>query len=107
MKRRNLLIAGALIAVAIAVLRRRRRGVTIEIEEPDDRDRAPTGDVGTVDLESIDGIGPAYAKRLREAGVTDASQLVGVDTGALARESGIAEARIRAWVERARDRDGD
>jgi predicted flap endonuclease-1-like 5' DNA nuclease len=54
------------------------------------------------DLEDIKGIGPAYAERLREAGVEGVGGLADADVTAVAAESGIAESRIQKWVDRAR-----
>lgn len=72
---------------------------------PDTRDQPAPEDRSAVELESIEGIGPAYATRLHEAGVTNVADLETVDPDDLAQESGIGEARIRGWVERARDRE--
>ena len=104
--RRNLIAVVGLLALAIVVLRRRSRSelVRIEIEGPDAADRSAAVAVEDVELESIEGIGPAYAARLREAGVEDVDDLVSVDADDLARDSGIAAGRIRTWVERARGR---
>jgi len=106
MNRRNLIAVVGLLALAIVVLRRRSRSerVRIEIEGPDAADRSAAVAVEDVELESIEGIGPAYAARLREAGVEDVDDLVSVDADDLARDSGIAAGRIRTWVERARGR---
>ena len=106
MNRRNLIAVVGLLVVAILLLRRRRGSerVRIEIEEPDTDDRSAAVAVEDVELESIEGIGPAYAARLREAGVEDVDDLVSVDADDLARDSGIAAGRIRSWIERARGR---
>ena len=108
MNRRNLAAVVGLLVVAVVLLRRRsrRERVRIEIEEPDAIDRSAAVAVGDDELESIDGIGPAYAERLREAGVADLDDLVAVDAEDLARESGIAAGRIRTWIERASGGDG-
>lgn len=102
MNRRRLLVACGLVVLAILFVRRRRhrRGIEIEIEESDTSPTTQGGD----DLESIDGIGPAYAARLRAAGVDDVAALGSMDAHDVARQSGIAERRIRSWVEQARER---
>jgi predicted flap endonuclease-1-like 5' DNA nuclease len=53
------------------------------------------------DLESVSGIGPAYATRLNEAGVRGVSDLLEADATAVAEETGISEKRISRWQERA------
>ena len=55
------------------------------------------------DLEEIDGIGPAYAGRLRAAGVDTVGALEGIDPAALAGEIDVPEGRLRGWVEQAED----
>ena len=76
-----------------------------EVEPDTDAEDAVKGtDTGSVDadLEDIKGIGPAYAERLREAGVEGVGGLADADVTAVAAESGIAESRIQKWVDRAR-----
>ncbi|MFB6079993.1 MAG: class III poly(R)-hydroxyalkanoic acid synthase subunit PhaC [Haloferacaceae archaeon] len=54
------------------------------------------------DLERIDGVGAAYAARLREAGVEDLPALAAADPDALAAETEISPGRIENWIEQAR-----
>ena len=114
MDRRRLAVLGGLVVAAALALRRRRRrdavdvaiaeseapGSTAADEEPTLDDEGPT-----VELESIEGIGSAYAERLREAGVADGTDLATADVDALAEETGIGERRIRGWIERVGERD--
>jgi polyhydroxyalkanoate synthase len=58
----------------------------------------------TVGLESIEGIGPAYAARLREAGVGSIAALAASDPAHLAGDVDVGVERVRRWVERARER---
>lgn len=106
MTRKKLLVLGGIvIAAAIALRRYTRRDVTdIEIDEAGTREGPTVEDASGGDLESLEGIGPAYAERLQEAGVRNVADLPGVDAGDLARETGIEEGRIRDWVEQAGDR---
>lgn len=106
MKWRNLVILGGLVAIVTFAIRRRRPpdGLEISVREPDNHHSATSQNRPADDLESIDGIGSAYASRLREAGVTNVADLVDVDSETLAEDAGIAEGRIRAWVDRANDR---
>lgn len=52
-------------------------------------------------ISTIDGIGDAYAERLREAGVTTVADLRDANVGTLSVDTGIAEARLGKWQERA------
>lgn len=52
-------------------------------------------------LQTIDGIGSAYAERLREAGIETVGDLRGGDATALAEETGLSEKRIERWIDRA------
>lgn len=61
----------------------------------------PTDEMPAADLEDIKGIGPAYAGRLREAGVESVADLAGADIEVLADETDIAASRIENWIERA------
>ena len=116
MDRRKLAVLGGFFVVAaLAIRRRRRRGaVEITIDEPRTGERStedegasdePGDETPRVELESVEGIGSAYAERLREAGVEDAADLAAADPGTLATETGIGERRIRGWIERIGERD--
>lgn len=112
MNRRKLVVLGG-IGLAVAVitaitLRRKRRldETDIEITEVEKHDQPTVNEASAGDLESLEGVGPAYAERLQEAGVRNVADLPDVDAGDLARETGIAEGRIRDWAEQASDRVG-
>jgi polyhydroxyalkanoate synthase len=55
------------------------------------------------DLQTISGIGPRYASRLREAGVTDLAALAAADPDRLAAEADVGVERVREWVGRAEE----
>jgi polyhydroxyalkanoate synthase len=55
-------------------------------------------------VESIDGIGPAYAEDLRAAGVESVADLAAADPVAVAERADIAPGRVEDWVAAARDR---
>ncbi|MFB6281750.1 MAG: PHA/PHB synthase family protein [Haloferacaceae archaeon] len=57
------------------------------------------------DLESVAGIGPAYAERLRSAGVDGVGELAAADPADLADRVAIGEGRLRTFVERAAETD--
>ena len=54
-------------------------------------------------VESVSGIGPAYANRLADAGIESVGDLAAADTDALAEETGISAKRIGRWIERAEE----
>lgn len=60
-------------------------------------------DEGAEPVENVSGIGPAYAKRLQDAGVETAQQLLDVDPADLADRTELSEKRIEGWQERAED----
>jgi polyhydroxyalkanoate synthase len=53
-------------------------------------------------LQTLDGIGPTYAERLHDAGITTVTQLVAADPVQLADRLGLSESRVTAWIEQAR-----
>ena len=103
-------------------------GVDVTVEhEPDTRsedavkgtDTADTGDAAAesaetdagasppgegVDLEEVKGIGPAYADRLRDAGIEDVAALAAADAADLAERSDMGEGRLRKLIDRAKSR---
>ena len=75
--------------------RQRQAGQAAEItieQASEDRERPVDG---------IDGIGPAYAARLAEAGVETVSDLQTSDPNDLAEKTDIEVGRIENWLERA------
>lgn len=79
--------------------------------EPDDTDEsdetADSADDAEEDgheLESISGIGPSYADRLREAGVETIEELEAADPADLAERTDLSTERVRGWIEDATDR---
>lgn len=52
-------------------------------------------------LRAIRGIGPVTEGTLEEAGITSVEQLAAADAATLAAETGIAEGRIEAFIDRA------
>ncbi|WP_435344921.1 class III poly(R)-hydroxyalkanoic acid synthase subunit PhaC [Haloarchaeobius sp. HRN-SO-5] len=55
-------------------------------------------------LQTLDGVGPAFEERLREAGITTVGQLAGAEPAVLADRLDIGESRVASWVEQARER---
>ena len=77
----------------------------VESEDADSTEEEGAGDddAGT-DLRELDGIGPAYAERLRGAGVDSIEALTDADPADLAAAAGVDEKRIRGWIAAATDR---
>jgi predicted flap endonuclease-1-like 5' DNA nuclease len=51
----------------------------------------------------LNGIGPAYAERLSDAGVDSVADLATADAATLAEETGLGEGRIANWIEQAKE----
>jgi predicted flap endonuclease-1-like 5' DNA nuclease/FtsZ-binding cell division protein ZapB len=72
------------------------------IEEADTEPTEQAGEQPSKKLEAIDGIGPTYAQRLREAGVTGVAALAEMDPEAVAEIATTSASRAASWVEQAR-----
>jgi polyhydroxyalkanoate synthase len=57
----------------------------------------PAGAEGS-DLEEVDGIGPTYAERLRDGGITTVAELAAADADAVAELAGVDTDRATDWV---------
>ncbi len=78
-------------------------------EDADDGTSEPapaTGDLadGAESVETVRGIGPAYAERLAAVGVETVGGLAAADAADLAERIEVAESRVDRWIGRARDR---
>lgn len=56
------------------------------------------------DLTSVPGIGPVFAGRLRDAGITSFADLLSADTARLAEITGASETRAAQWASHASSR---
>lgn len=73
-----------------------------EPEDETETETEPESETGADEsVDAIQGIGPAYAERLREAGIETVGDLRGADVTDLAEETGLSEKRLGRWVERA------
>jgi predicted flap endonuclease-1-like 5' DNA nuclease len=53
-------------------------------------------------VEAIEGIGPVFARRLIEAGISDVGLLAEASPDLIAEAAGVSGARARAWIDQAR-----
>ncbi len=67
---------------------------------PDDHDHSGATDA-TTQLLAIRGIGQTYARRLREAGITELTDLVEAEPQTVAESANISVSRATTWIERA------
>lgn len=76
-------------------------------EGPPPRFRTGTTTVGAAesagddDLTEVKGIGPVYAERLTDAGVTTFAELAEADATAIAGAAGVSESVAASWMEQA------
>lgn len=74
-----------------------------ELEESSPIEAAePTG--GSDPVETLNGIGDAYAARLAEAGIDTVADLAAADAADLAEATDIAEGRLENWIQQATER---
>ncbi|ACV47120.1 MULTISPECIES: class III poly(R)-hydroxyalkanoic acid synthase subunit PhaC [Halomicrobium] len=80
--------------------------VPIDVESPaddaaesDDGEAAHESAADAPDVASVDGIGPTYADRLREAGIETVDDLAGHDAAELAEIAETTESRVRDWLD--------
>ncbi|GGJ00727.1 hypothetical protein GCM10008995_08180 [Halobellus salinus] len=64
-------------------------------------DAEPTADGATASVETIKGIGPAYAGRLEEFGIETVSELAAADAVEVADGIDVSESRVSDWIGRA------
>jgi len=70
------------------------------VSEPADDGGVDNGpENGAADIETVAGIGPTYAERLREAGIETAADLADSDPSELADVTGAGEARVEDWLD--------
>jgi predicted flap endonuclease-1-like 5' DNA nuclease len=60
-----------------------------------------TDSVAEDDLTDVKGIGPVYAERLAEAGVTTFAELAAADLAVVADAAGVSESTATSWIEQA------
>lgn len=81
------------------------RAVKEPVSESADAGGEPAaGDTVVADdpVDTISGIGPAYAERLAEGGITTVGELAAADAAELADSTGLGEGRVANWIEATR-----
>ncbi|AUV81340.1 class III poly(R)-hydroxyalkanoic acid synthase subunit PhaC [Salinigranum rubrum] len=78
---------------------------TVHVEddagEEDEDDESGAEAFDDTDLDQVRGVGPAYADRLREAGVGTVSELAAADPETLAERIDVSTSRVADWVDHA------
>lgn len=73
--------------------------VSREPEPPAFKSPPTVNTSGLAGLESINGIGPTYADRLRSAGYTSPADLADADPEEIAKVAGVSSSRAVAWLD--------
>lgn len=92
-------IVGGLVAIVWA-MRDRFISVAISREPQPPAFRAPPVETD-LEVETIDGIGPVFAKRLSAAGIGTVSRLAAASPDTVAEAAGVSAARARSWIDQA------
>ncbi len=69
---------------------------------PHFRSTPPAPEAAPDDLTKVKGIGPVYAERLAESGITTYEALVGADAAAVADVVGTTEDAVAGWIAQAK-----
>ncbi|MFB6188859.1 MAG: class III poly(R)-hydroxyalkanoic acid synthase subunit PhaC [Halapricum sp.] len=65
----------------------------------DEAEQTSDEDAGSADVETVDGIGPTYAERLRTAGIETVADLKASDIGTIADATEASPGRVEDWLE--------
>jgi polyhydroxyalkanoate synthase len=94
-------VVGGLAAIVWA-MRDRFISVATSREPEPPTFRASDAKSGTTGIDVIDGIGPVFASRLKDAGIDTPGKLGAASPDRVAEAAGVSGARARAWIEQAR-----
>lgn len=96
-------IVGFVGGVAALVWAMRDRFISVAVsrepEPPAFKNPPRMGTAAGPQLESINGVGPTYADRLRAAGYSSAADLAGADPDEIAKVAGVSTTRARSWLD--------
>lgn len=93
-------LIGVVGGVAAVVWAMRDRFVSVATSREPEPPTFKTGAQGA-DVDVIDGIGPVFAQRLKEAGLGDLPSLAGATPDQVAEAAGVSGSRARTWIEQA------
>ena len=93
-------IAGGAAAVLWA-MRDRFVSVAISREPETPTFRATPKDEPELSIDTVDGIGPVFAGRLKVAGLDSVNRLAAASPDTVAAAAGVSGARARSWIEQA------
>lgn len=91
------------IAAVIWAMRDRFISVAISREPQPPSFRVPPAEEDPA-VDTIDGIGPVFAKRLADAGIGTVSRLAQASPDSVAEAAGVSSARARSWIDQASER---
>lgn len=97
-------IAGLIGAAAAVLWAMRDRFVSVATSREPDPPTFRTAHGPTESVDAIDGIGPVFARRLTQAGITDVATLAVASPDSVAEAAGVSGARARSWIEKAQKR---
>ena len=95
-------VLGGLVAIVWA-MRDRFISVAISREPEPPAFRSPPPDTDPA-VDTIDGIGPVFAKRLTAAGIPTVARLAEASPDTVAEAAGVSAARARSWIDQASGR---
>lgn len=94
-------VAGVIAGLAAAAWALRDRMLPDPAPPTDSPPRFRTGGTGGDDLTEIKGIGPAFAQRLKDSGITTFSTLAGEDAATVAEIANTTETAAQRWIDNA------
>lgn len=87
------------VAALVWAMRDRFISVAVSREPEPPAFRNPPTSEDNPGLESINGVGPTYASRLRKAGYNKPSDLIGTSPEEIAKIAGVGTGRANSWLE--------
>ena len=95
------IIGGA--AAVIWAMRDRFVSVATSREPETPTFRSPPDEQPDLSIDTVDGIGPVFAGRLKDAGIDSVGKLAIASPDSVAEAAGVSGARARSWIEQAEE----
>jgi predicted flap endonuclease-1-like 5' DNA nuclease len=92
-------VVGFVGGVAALIWAMRDRFISVAVSREPEPPAFRSWPAESTGLESVNGIGPTYAQRLREAGYAKPRDLVEADVAEIARIAGVSASRAQSWLE--------